>query len=93
MLPKELTYLKVASKWVSWAGLGVSAYDIASNGLNFSNGLDAAMGGVSFAPYVGWIIGGAYFISNAVIVQTSGLSIGQHIEHTSRRLFGNGSWF
>ena len=58
MLPKELTYLKVASKWVSWAGLGVSAYDIASNGLNFSNGLDAAMGGVSFVPYVGWIIGG-----------------------------------
>ncbi len=55
-------------------------YDMSENGVNVSNSLDFIVGGMSFVPGWGWIVGGTYFIGNMAIEQYSGQNIGQHIE-------------
>lgn len=35
---------------------------------------------VSFVPGFGWVIGGAYFIGNAVSTGATGKTIGQHVD-------------
>lgn len=75
----ELKYLKTGSRFLSVGGIVVSGVDIATNGLNWNNGTDAFFGLVSLLPGVGWVIGGAYFITNEIVKSTTGSSIGDHI--------------
>jgi len=44
------------------------------------------MGGASFIPGVGWIVGGLYFLTNTIVQQTTDKSIGEHIGNTANGL-------
>jgi RHS repeat-associated protein len=75
-----LTGIKGAGKVLGVAGLFFTGADMIQNGVNTSNTMDATFGVFSFVPGVGWVVGGAYFIGNAVSTGLTGKNIGQHVD-------------
>lgn len=65
-------------KSLSFISGGMIVYDIVSEkGIKASHVLDAAMLGVCFIPVYGWIIGGAYFLSDLVVMGVTYGSTGE----------------
>jgi len=64
---------------VAVVGILLSMADMANNGVNWKNGTDAAVGGLTLIPGVGWIIGAAYFIADPIVKHYTGKGIGEHV--------------
>jgi RHS repeat-associated protein len=64
---------------VALVGVLVTGLDIANNGLNWKNGTDAAIGGVSLIPGIGWVVGAVYFLADPVVKKATGKNIGYHV--------------
>jgi hypothetical protein len=80
---QELSFLKGASKVLGVTGLFITGGDMIANGVNYNNGTDAVFGIIALIPGPGWIIGGVYFIGNAVLKHETGLSVGDVINNVS----------
>lgn len=80
---KELSFLKGVSKYLGYESIVISAVQIFSEGLNYNNGTDAVFGIIALIPGPGWIIGGIYFIGNAVLKHQTGQSVGDLIYNLS----------
>ena len=65
---------------LGYLGLGLTAADMVTNGVNTSNTLDLTFGVVSFGGLPGAIIGGVYFLGNLVTQGITGKTIGQHVD-------------
>jgi len=61
-------------------GLGLTAIDIGSNGLNTGNSLDAVFGVVAFFGPAGAAVSGTYFVVNMLTVGVTGQSVGDHLQ-------------
>jgi len=70
--------LKLASRVAGVAGVGLAAYDMAQNGISYSNTLDLTMSGLPLTGF-GSGVAGAYFIANAATIYFTDKDIGQHI--------------
>lgn len=65
---------------LGYIALATDLYDMKKNGINWTNGTDAVMGGIAlWAPGPGWLIGGAYFLSNMIVEHYTGNSVGYYI--------------
>ncbi len=84
LVGKSLQGVKVIGNAFGAVGGALTLGDIAVNGLNWSNGLDAAFGAAAFIPGVGWAISGAYFVTNLGTTLVTGKTIGVHIEESLR---------
>ena len=84
LVGKSLQGVKVIGNAFGAVGGVLTLGDIAFNGLNWSNGLDAAFGAAAFIPGVGWAISGAYFVTNLGTTLVTGKTIGVHIEESLR---------
>ncbi|CAA7386956.1 DUF6443 domain-containing protein [Chryseobacterium fistulae] len=82
--------LKVTSRALGYAGVGLAAVDINQNGVNMSNSLDLTMSTLAISP-TGWgqAIAGAYFLINGVTILITGHDTGQHIENTVDKYYNN----
>ena len=68
-----------AGKIVGISGMALSVIDISINGINVENSLNLLMGAVGMLPGVGWIISTSYFVVNAGVELSTGMSIGEHL--------------
>ncbi|KAA8478433.1 hypothetical protein BDE36_0263 [Arcticibacter tournemirensis] len=75
----SLRGLSKTGRRLGYAGLAMTAVDMAYNGVNLSNTLDAAMGGLAFTGW-GAPISAAYFLVNWGVEAYSGQSLGQHLQ-------------
>ena len=74
--------LNNASRNITYIGLALSVADVAIDGkLKASHILNVGMVGVSAIPFVGWIIGGGYFVADMITIGVSRQSIGQHLDN------------
>ena len=77
---KAGNYIKNAGRIIGVGSLLFTAGDMYFNGVTTSNSIDLIMGGISFIPGGGWVIGGIYFLGNAILKETTGMDLGQHID-------------
>jgi RHS repeat-associated protein len=83
--PKEWAKQKASGvkfgKFLGYAGIALSVYDMYDKGVNTNNSLDAFFGTVSFAGPWGAAIGGVYFAGNLITLGVTGNTIGEHIDN------------
>jgi RHS repeat-associated protein len=68
-----------AGNVVGLIGVGMSIADMSVNGVNAQNATDLTIGMLSFAPGIGWIIGGSYFIADIISKSATGNSLVENI--------------
>ena len=59
--------------------MALSVINMMNNGINVENSLNLVMGAVGMFPGVGWIISTSYFVANAGVELSTGMSIGEHL--------------
>ena len=70
-----------ACKKTALVGIGLEAIEIATTGeVGWSNAIDGALIGIGFIPVAGWIIDGAYLITDLVVWGVTGSTIGEKID-------------
>ncbi len=73
--------LNNASRKITVIGGVLAVGDVLIDGeLRASHVLNTAMVGVSAIPGFGWIVGGAYFLSDMITLGVTGKTIGQHLD-------------
>ena len=70
-----------ACKKTALVGIGLEAIEIATTReVGWSNAIDGALIGIGFIPVAGWIIDGAYLITDLVVWGVTGSTIGEKID-------------
>ena len=73
--------MKNATKKTAMIGVGLEVVEIATTGeVGWSNAIDGALIGIGFIPVAGWIIDGAYLITDLVVWGVTGSTIGEKID-------------
>lgn len=75
---------------IGYAGLAIVVADAAVNkqGIYASHIMDAAIVGLGFIPFYGWIINGVYFGSNLIVKGVTGKEIGDYLNLYIENEFG-----
>jgi RHS repeat-associated protein len=74
--------VKGAGTALGFVGLGLTGVQIwEDGGLNISNGTDLVFDGIAFIPGVGWVVSGVYFITNTIVTEETGQSLGTHLSN------------
>lgn len=71
---------KTFGKFFSFVSIGITAGQIANEGVNENTGTDMVVCAVGFVSGVGWVISGIYTISNVVVTEVTGKTIPQHVK-------------
>ena len=73
--------MKNATKKTAMIGVGLEVVEIATTGeVGWSNAIDGALIGIGFIPVAGWIIDGAYLITDLVVWGVTGSTIGEKVD-------------